>query len=481
MYLGLDLGTSGLKALLIDGAGEPVASATAPLTVQRPHPGWSEQRPADWIAACEAAIGELARERDLSGVRGIGLSGQQHGATLVGADDEPLRPCMLWNDTRAYAEAAAMDADPAFHRVTGNTIFPGFTAPKVEWVRLNEPDVWAATDGVLLPKDYLRLWLTGERASDMSDASGMGWLDIGARDWSAELLDITHMRPEQMPRLVEGTEPSAALRGELAARWGMGGSVVVAGGAGDNAAAACGLGIVAPGPASLSIGTSGVVFAATAEHRPAPETAVHAFCHAVPGMWHQMSVHLSATDCLEWLARTLDASAADLAASAATDIDAHAPIFLPYLGGERTPHVDAGARGAFIGIAHETDRAALATAVMEGVAMAFRDGLDALAGAGTQPDRLVAVGGGTRSEAWLRVAADTLRLPIDVPTGSELGAALGAARLGMIAATGAAPASACRPPAVARTVEPREDAMRSQGERHARFQELYRAVAHWRS
>ena len=478
MYLGLDLGTSGLKALLIDANGVPVGSATAPLSVSRPHPGWSEQDPDDWIAACDNAIGALAREHDLAGVRGIGLSGQQHGATLIGADDRPVRPCMLWNDTRAQAEADAMDAGPA-RGITGNVVFAGFTAPKVEWVRRNEPDAFAAIDAVLLPKDYLRLWLTGERASDPSDASGTAWLDVGARDWSDELLARSGLRRGHMPRLVEGTEPSGTLRPELASRWGMA-SVPVAGGGGDNAAAACGLGIVAPGAASLSIGTSGVIFAATASHRPAPETAVHAFCHAVPSMWHQMSVHLSATDALEWLAGITGTPAADLAAMASTDIDPLAPIFLPYLGGERTPHVDAGARAALVGVGHETDRAALATAVMEGVALTFRDGLDALANAGTRPERLLAVGGGSRSATWLQICADALDMPIDVPAGGELGGALGAARLGMIAATGIAVEDACPPPAIAGSVEPREAQTRRSRERRERFHALYNPAGRWR-
>ena len=476
MFLGLDLGTSGLKALLIDGDGSPVASATAPLTIRRPHPGWAEQDPDDWIAAATAALDELARERDLSAVRGLGMSGQQHGATLLGEDDRPLRPCMLWNDTRAHAEAAAMDADPAFRRIAGNIVFPGFTAPKVEWVRRNEPATFGAVRTILLPKDYLRLWLTGERVSDMSDASGTGWLDVAARAWSPDLLDRCHLTPGHMPRLVEGSEPGGVLRADLAARWGLG-RVAVAGSAGDNAAAACGTGIVAPGSAMISIGTSGTLFTATDEHRAAPETAVHAFCHALPGTWHQMTVHLSATDALNWLAERLGEDAGTLATMASADVDERAPLFLPYLGGERTPHNDSNVRAALVGLSHETDRAALATAVMEGVAMAFRDGLDALKAAGTAPQRLIAVGGGSRSAAWLQLIADTLATPVDVPGSGELGAAFGAARLGRMAATGEDAATACPPPAIARTVPPRAESVDVQDTRHARFAALYRAFA----
>ena len=475
MFIGLDLGTSGLKALLVDGDGAPLASATAPLGVQRPHPGWSEQDPDDWIAAATAALDELAREHDLSAVRGLGMSGQQHGATLLGADDRPLRSCMLWNDTRAHVEAAAMDADPAFRRVAGNIVFPGFTAPKVEWVRRHEPDVFAATRTILLPKDYLRLWLTGERVSDMSDASGTGWLDIAARAWSPDLLAACDLTASHMPRLVEGSEVSGTIRSDLAARWGMG-NVIVAGSAGDNAAAACGTGVVAPGAAMISIGTSGTLFAATAGHRPAPETAVHAFCHAVPGTWHQMTVHLSATDALNWLAAQLNEGPDALAARATADVARDAPLFLPYLGGERTPHNDASMRAALVGLGHGADRAALASAVMEGVAHAFRDGLDALAAAGTRPERLIAVGGGSRSVAWLQLVADTLAVPVDVPEGGELGGALGAARLGLMAATGARATAACPPPPVSRTIEPRAVSVDRQAARHARFSALYAAL-----
>lgn len=221
MYLGLDLGTSGLKAVLIDENQALVAEATAPLEVARPHPGWSEQMPCDWLAATEAAMAALGARADLSGVRAIGLSGQMHGATLLDASHEVLRPCILWNDTRAAAEAAALDADPAFRSVTGNIVFPGFTAPKLAWVRAHEPDVFDRTALVLLPKDYLRLWLTGEAVAEMSDAAGTSWLDTGARDWSAPLLAATGLSRDHMPRLVEGSEVSGTLRDSLADAWGL--------------------------------------------------------------------------------------------------------------------------------------------------------------------------------------------------------------------------------------------------------------------
>ncbi|MFM7442448.1 MAG: FGGY family carbohydrate kinase, partial [Tabrizicola sp.] len=241
MFIGLDLGTSGLKGVLIDDSQRVLADATAPLTVSRPHDGWSEQSPADWIAAAETVLDRLA-PHGLGAVKGIGLSGQMHGATLLDAADEVLRPCMLWNDTRAHEEAAEMDGDPIYRRTIGNIVFPGFTAPKVAWVQRHEPRTWAKIAKILLPKDYLRLWLTGEHVGDMSDASGTAWFDSGMRDWSDELLSANGFNRSHMPRLVEGSAVSGQLRDALAARWGLPKGVVVAGGGGDNAASGVGVG-----------------------------------------------------------------------------------------------------------------------------------------------------------------------------------------------------------------------------------------------
>lgn len=300
MFLGLDLGTSGLKALLVDDAENIIAESVAPLQVSRPHDGWVEQDPRDWFTACADAIAGLGV--DLAAVQGIGLSGHMHGATLLDAAGTPLRPCMLWNDTRAAAQAAAMDADPLWRAVTGNIVFPGFTAPKVEWVRENEPDIFARIDKVLLPKDALRFWLTGDAVSEMSDAAGTSWLDTGARDWSDALLERSGLTRAQMPSLVEGSQVSGHLSGSIAAQLGLPAGIPVAGGGGDNAASAIGMGVVKPGQAFVSLGTSGVLFAATPGYAAAPESALHSFCHALPDLWHQMGVILSATDSLNWLA-----------------------------------------------------------------------------------------------------------------------------------------------------------------------------------
>ena len=336
MYIGLDLGTSGLKAILMDAAQTVLEEATAPLTVQRPHEGWSEQNPADWIVAAEAVFAGLAKH-GLSQVRGIGLSGHMHGATLIDTADQVLRPCILWNDTRSFAEAADLDGDPRFRAVTGNIVFPGFTAPKLVWLQKHEPKIWEKVAKVLLPKDYLRLWLTADHVAEMSDAAGTAWLDTGRRDWSDALLAATGLTRAQMPRLVEGSAASGILRDHLAARWGLPKGVVIAGGGGDNAAAGVGVGVVRAGEAFVSLGTSGVLFAANDGYQPDPATAVHTFCHALPNTWHQMGVILAATDALNWYAGLVGRDAAVLTAELGALQAPGKPLFLPYLGGERTP------------------------------------------------------------------------------------------------------------------------------------------------
>ncbi|MEM6382629.1 MAG: xylulokinase [Pseudomonadota bacterium] len=453
MYLGLDLGTSGLKGLVIDDEQALVASATAPLEVSRPQSGWSEQDPDSWIAACERVFGALKEQIDLSSIKGIGLSGQMHGATALSADGKPLWPSMLWNDTRSASEASAMDADPDFRKLSGNIVFPGFTAPKIEWLRVNKPDLFDTIDKVLLPKDYLRLWLTGEAVSDMSDAAGTSWLDTGGRDWSNTLLAKAHLSREQMPRLVEGSEISGKLRPDFAETFGFSEGVVVAGGGGDNAASAIGVGVVKPGDAFVSLGTSGVLFAANGAYQPDPETAVHTFCHAVPNTWHQMGVILAATDALAWFAGLVGSEPPALTSSLGELQAPGRTVFLPYLGGERTPINDAAIRASFLGLEHATDRDAATRAVLEGVCFALRDCQVALEATGTHYETLLGVGGGTQSDYWLSALATCLGKPIDLPQGSELGGAFGAARLGLMAATGAGAEIAAKPP-IAKTIEP---------------------------
>ena len=475
MYIGLDLGTSGLKGILISEEQAVVAEATAPLTVQRPYPGWSEQLPADWIAAAETVLDALAAAHDLSGVRGIGLSGHMHGATLLDSGDQVLRPCILWNDTRSAVEAAELDDDPMFRRISGNIVFPGFTAPKLMWVRNHEPALWDKVAKVLLPKDYLRLWLTGEYAAEMSDAAGTSWLDTGARDWSDDLLAATGLARSHMPRLVEGSQVSGLMRAALAGRWGFGAGVVVAGGGGDNAASGVGVGVVRAGEAFVSLGTSGVLFAANDGYQPDPATAVHTFCHALPGTWHQMGVILAATDALNWYAGLVGQTAGALTGDLGALQSPGKGVFLPYLGGERTPLNDAHIRGAFLGLEHATDRTAGTRAVLEGVTFAIRDCRDALAATGTSLKRLIAVGGGSKSDYWLATIATALNIPVSVPVAGDFGGAFGAARLGMMAATGAGAEIATLPP-IAREIDPVATLSAAYDAGHARYRAAQKAI-----
>jgi len=480
-YLGLDIGTSGVKAILIDRAGKALGEATAKsVEPVRPHPGWSEQNPADWWTACQQAMDALSKSHpsEMAAVRGIGLSGHMHGAVLLGRNDEVLRPCILWNDGRSAAECAEMEAAlPRLRDIAGNIAMPGFTAPKIAWVRKHEPDIYAKLAKVLLPKAYVRLLMTGDYVEEMSDASGTLWLDVKKRDWSDELLAVTGLDRSHMPRLVEGSAPSGELKPELAKRWGMTGKVVIAGGAGDNAAAACGIGAIRPGEGFVSLGTSGVLFVSNEKFRPNTAGAVHAFCHAIPDTWHQMGVILSATDSLNWLSSATGKKQAELSAAAEASFKGPGEeIFLPYLSGERTPHNNAGARGSFVGLSHLSDQARLAQAVMEGVTFAFRDCQRVLKDAGTTFDRLLAVGGGSKSALWLRLIATNLDIEIAVPEDGDFGGALGAARLGLCAAEGENPAAVMTMPGIKQVISPDASLRDAYTAQYARYRALYPAI-----
>jgi len=450
MYLGLDLGTSGLKALVIDGEQNVVAQASAALEVSRPRSGWSEQDPAHWIDACKSVLRALPATVKRE-VKAIGLSGQMHGAVMLDASDTPLGPCILWNDTRSAVQADAMDADPKWREITGNIVFPGFTAPKLAWVREHQPQVFERVAKVLLPKDYLRLWLIGEHVSEMSDAAGTSWLETSKRDWSDTLLDEAGLSRGQMPRLVEGSDISGVLRAEVASEFGFG-VVPVAGGGGDNAASAIGMGVARAGQAFVSLGTSGVLFAASDGYRPAPETAVHTFCHALPRTWHQMGVILACTDALNWAAGLFGTTAKAMTDELGALQAPGRARFLPYLGGERTPLASASVRGGLLGLEHATDKSAVTRAVLEGVCFAFADCRDALGATGTRIERVFAVGGGTQSDYWMKALATALEVPLMLPDAADLGGAFGAARLAMMAATD--DALVVGEPAVARIFEP---------------------------
>jgi xylulokinase len=480
-FLGIDIGTSGVKALLIDENGRAIGEATAAaVEPTRPHPGWSEQNPQDWWTATLGAIDKLhaAHPQALAALKGIGLSGHMHGATLLGENDKVLRPCILWNDGRSAAECAEMEASlPSLRDIAGNIAMPGFTAPKIAWVRKHEPEIFAKIKKVLLPKAYVRLLLTGEHVEDMSDAAGTLWLDVQKRDWSDALLAVTGLTREHMPRLVEGSESSGQLKAEYCSRWDITGPVVVAGGAGDNAAAACGIGAIRPGEGFVSLGTSGVLFVSNETFSPNTKGAVHAFCHAIPGTWHQMGVVLSATDSLNWLSRITGKKQADLAGEAEAQFKGPGEeIFLPYLSGERTPHNNAAARGSFVGLSQSSETAQMAQAVMEGVAFAMRDSQRVLADAGTNISRLLAVGGGARSALWLKLLATNLDMEIALPADGDFGGALGAARLGLCAATGASPSQVMTMPPIKTVIAPDTTLSAAYSEQYARYRALYTAI-----
>ncbi len=431
MFLGIDVSTTATKAVLVDGNGSVMAAESEAYDYQTPQPQWAEQHPEVWWQATRSVL----RGLDLRGVEAVGLTGQMHGLVLLGADDAPLRPAILWNDQRTAAECDEMRAALGLERlvaITGNDALPGFTAPKLLWVRNHEPDVYAAARRMLLPKDYLRLRLTGVHATDRAGGSGTQLFDLARRDWSAELLDQLGIDPGLLPPTFEGPEVTGTVSREAAESTGLAvGTPVVAGG-GDQAATAVGTGVVDPGAVMLSLGTSGVVFAATDAPVRDPQGRVHAFCHALPERWHLMGVMLSAAGSLRWLRDTV-APGEDFAALAASagDVPAGADglLFLPYLTGERTPHADPLARGAFVGLTVRHGRAHLVRAVMEGVAFGLRDGLELMQAAGVGAvDEIRASGGGTRSAVWRQVLADVLGASLVTPAASE-GAAYGAALL----------------------------------------------------
>ncbi|MBC7810397.1 MAG: xylulokinase [Burkholderiales bacterium] len=440
--LGLDISTTGAKALIVDERGTVVASHTTPQPISAPKPLWSEQNPADWwdgiVASIRAALSESGIGADE--ISAIGVTGQMHGLVLLDAGGNVLRPSILWNDQRTQAQCDQMTEKIGFERLiqlTGNRALTGFTAPKILWVRENEPEVYARAAHILLPKDYLRLKLTGEYGMDMSDASGTSLLNVAERRWSTEVADALNIPIEWLPTLYEGPEISGVISEAAASETGLKAGTPVVGGGGDQAAGAVGVGAVKPGIISLVVGTSGVVFAPLDRYAYEPNGALHAFCHAVPNTWHFMGVMLSAAGSLQWFHDTL--------AHGETFDDLLAPtkdiapgsdglLFLPYLTGERTPHPDPLARGAFVGLTVRHTRAHMARAVLEGVAFGLRDAFELIRMAGLPAQIEVRVsGGGAKSPLWKQIIADVLNAPL-VSTNSTEGAGYGAALLAAVAA-----------------------------------------------
>ncbi|HTQ68856.1 MAG TPA: xylulokinase [Solirubrobacteraceae bacterium] len=466
---GLDVGTTAVKGLALDGEGRVVATAEAGYELSTPRPGWAEQDPEDWWLATAGVLEEL---RAAAGSPlGIGLSGQMHGLVALDSRDRVLRPAILWNDQRTGGECAEIEAELGLERLialTGNRALPGFTAPKLLWLRNNEPDVFARIARIALPKDYVRLRLCGEYATDVADASGTLLLDVAARRWSDEMLDALELERNWLPELLESEQVSGVTLD----------GVPVAAGAGDQAAGALGVGVVRPGPVSVVLGTSGVVFAALDRFAADPRARVHAFCHAVPDTWHAMGVVLSAAGSLRWLRAIVDGDYELLTAEASRwPAATEGLLFLPYLAGERTPVADPDARGAYVGLNLRHDRGALVRALLEGVAFALRDSLELISELGGPAALGRVSGGGARSDEWLRILASVLEIPLQRVVVDEA-AAFGAALLGGVAAgvwpdVPTAVAATVRPQ---ETIEPRPEWIATYRVARKRYQALYPAL-----
>lgn len=481
MYLGIDLGTSSVKVIILDDHDTLVAQASSPLEVSRPQPLWSEQDPQAWWQATNLAMEELKASHSelLKTVVSIGLSGQMHGATLLDQNHQIIRPAILWNDGRCEAQCKSIEAnEPASRDITGNIAMPGFTAPKLLWVKENEPDNFNKVAKVLLPKDYLRFLMTGKFASDMSDSAGTLWLDVAKRQWSTQMLAVTGLTVEQMPVLFEGTDITGYLTNEVAEKWGVNNIPVVAG-AGDNAAGAVGIGVIKPNQAFLSLGTSGVYFVATPTYSPNPDSAVHTFCHCIPDTWHQMAVFLSAASCLTWVTQLTGFKDEKSLLDEVEKLDFSKPstlVFLPYLSGERTPHNNPNAQGVFFGLTHNTSSAELGRAVLEGVAFAFADGQQALLASGTNIAEVSVIGGGSRSRLWGQILASVLNKPLTYRKGAEVGPAYGAARLAKIAVSKLDAKTVCTYGELDYVIEPNPDMSSYYGPQHLKYQKLYQSL-----
>jgi xylulokinase len=481
MYIGIDLGTSGIKVVLSNKNGEVIATSSATLHVSRPAPLQSEQDSQSWIDALDISMQSLLKKHSLSKVKAIGLSGQMHGAVLLDEDANVIRPAILWNDGRSFKECELLEAAvPNSKQITGNLMMPGFTAPKLLWIKHHEPHNFAKIAKVLLPKDYLRFALSGDYASDMSDSAGTLWLDVGKRCWNADLLAACSLTEEHMPTLYEGNQITGTLHQHLAQKWGMNEVPIVAG-AGDNAAGALGVGLTEPGQGMLSLGTSGVYFVVSDKYTSNPESAVHSFCHALPNKWHLMSVMLSAASCLSWFADNIaKQSVPDLLAEMGNDIEIkpNSPYFLPYLSGERTPHNNPHATGTFFGVDHETDKRALFFAVIEGVSLAFSDSIEALHASGTQATEIILIGGGAQYLGWRQLLADVLNHPIKFCEAGEVGPGLGAARLAQLAVDKDTPFSEiCKTPKTVAVYEPNQHMHEMFAKRLSKFRAIYQQLS----
>jgi xylulokinase len=458
-FLGADIGTTNVKAVLLDERERLLGHASRPLRIARPRPGWSEQDPQSWWRAFLAVCAELRDQvpNAWRRIAAIGFSGQMHAALCLDDRDRPLRPAILWNDARAQAECDALtSALPDVRRIAGVPPMAGFTAPKLLWLRKHEPKTFAALAHILLPKDYIRLRLTGEYVTDMSDAAGTLLLDQAARRWSEPIVAAAGIPPTTLPRLAEGNELIAKLRPEMARKLGLSGAVLVAAGAGDAAAGAIGIGAIGPGDSFISLGTSGQYFMADDRYRLAAEPTIHCFAHGLPHRWYRMAALLNGADCLRWISRLLGADATVMLARLGSSPPKPSPLlFLPYLAGERTPHDDPALRAAFLGVSHSTDSNDLVRSVLEGVALSFADVAERVEHEASPSAPLPIIGGAARSAAWMQMFADVLNRTVVLYRGSEHASAWGAARLARLACTGESPETVCLKPRIAQSFDPR--------------------------
>lgn len=436
-YIGIDVGTSSTKAIVVDGSGNVVFSIAPDYDFQTPRPGWAECDPELWWDATITALKAIAEKFDSESISGIGLSGQMHGLVLLDAEGSVLRPCIMWNDQRTAAECAelteAVGSDTVLS-ITGNPILPGFTAPKIRWVQKHEPKTWEKVSKILLPKDFIRFKLSGEFFTEVSDASGMSLLDVGKRNWSDTMCKACHVEPSMLAEVTESIAVSSHLSSGAATKTGLKAGTPIVGGGGDQAAGAVGCGIVRSGRISCTLGTSGVVFAHADHFEPEPKGRLHAFCAAVPGKWHYMGVQLSCAGSYQWFHDKLGGG---LSFEEINQLAEAAPagseglLFLPYLSGERTPHPDPNARGVFFGLSLRHGLGHMARSVMEGVSYGLRDALEMMRELGISPSEVIVSGGGARSSLWRQILADNFQAPI-VSVNAVDGAAYGAAVLAAV-------------------------------------------------
>lgn len=476
-FLGIDVGTSAVKTVLIDQEQNILAQASRAYDISRPRAKWSEQCPELWWRAVEDTLEELAgvAHSAFKKVTAIGLSGQMHGAVLLGDGGKVLRPAILWNDGRADEQAKALHREaPGLADKLGVLPMPGFTAPKIAWVRENEPELFARIERFVLPKDYIRFKLTGQFATDMSDAAGTWLLDQKRRGWSSQALAAVGLDVSQAPRLVEGPTPTGELLPEVARKWGVREDVVVVGGGGDSPVGAVGVGGVEEGDAFINLGTSALLFVTTKNYRPAVESMVHSFCHCLPERWHQMAAMLNGASALAWFSSVCGEGVGELVGKVEARYDVPGDLqFLPYLGGERTPHNNPDAKGVFFGLTPGMDKIAMAQAVMEGVAFSFADAKECLERSGTIISKIALAGGGGKSPLWARMIAATMNTPLVRYAAGDAGPAFGAARLAIMGLTGAAVEEVCTPPRVERVIDPEPELVEQYAVRLEKYRRLY--------